>query len=107
MDKSASAHLFHFRNRIFEKPEGRYQVDLELTHETFIRFLSNAPAPIGDHRVRSCCKIDDDIEPSKPGHRGSDNISHLLFHAYVRSEERRVGKEWDSTGKFWWSPNHK
>src|SRR3546814_8019690 len=89
MDKSASAHLFHFRNRIFEKPEGRYQVDLELTHETFIRSLSNAPAPIGDHCVRSCCKIDDDIEQSKPGHRGSDNNSHLLFHAYVAMHEFR------------------
>src|SRR3546814_20678245 len=42
-----------------------------------------------DHRVRSCCKIDDDIEPSKPGHRGSDNISHLLFHAYVAMNEFR------------------
>src|SRR3546814_385419 len=89
MDKSASAHLFHFRNRIFERPEGRYQVDRELTHEAFIRFRSNAPAPSGDHRVRSCCKIDDDIEPSKPGHRRSDNISHLLFHAYVTANEFR------------------
>src|SRR3546814_20260616 len=44
---------------------------------------------MGDHRVRSCCKIYDDIEPSKPGHRGSDNISHLLFHAYVAMNEFR------------------
>src|SRR3546814_18811412 len=97
MDKSASAHLFHFRNRIFERPEGRYQVDRESTHEAFIRFLSNAPAPIGDHRVRSCCKIDDDIEPSKPGHRRSDNITPLLFHDSVPANEFRYAALYHNT----------
>src|SRR3546814_20271168 len=25
---------------------------------------------------------------------------------HLRSEERRVGKEWVSTGRSWWSPDH-
>src|SRR3546814_5484100 len=36
---------------------------------------------------------------------GRDARSELLSHALiVRSEDRRVGKEWASTWRSWWSP---
>src|SRR3546814_16222652 len=39
---------------------------------------------------------------------GADSFASevLSGHGWDRSEERRVGKEWGSTGRFWWSACH-
>src|SRR3546814_17557296 len=56
-----------------------------------------------------------DVERQQPGRRGVDG--HRGVHLRqrdageellpVRSEERRVGKEWVGTCRSWWSPYHK
>src|SRR3546814_373092 len=38
--------------------------------------------------------------------RAADNAFPVLRQAADRSEERRVGKEWVSTGRYPWSPDH-
>src|SRR3546814_10919307 len=41
-----------------------------------------------------------------PKYRPSILSAAALSRKNSRSEERRVGKEWVSTGRFWWSPYH-
>ena len=36
----------------------------------------------------------------------SSSGTYEMITARSRSEERRVGKEWDSTCRLWWSPEH-
>src|SRR3546814_12452178 len=76
-------------------------------------FRKRRSANVGDHAIelrvltgieigtrwRTRSRVD--VESSEPGTARGNR-----FVRYERSEERRVGKEWVSTGRTRWWPNH-
>src|SRR3546814_21086297 len=65
------------------------------------------------HGLRNAGVIDQYIYAPELGHHLADGtlagraIGNIAGQAKVRSEERRVGKECVSTGRYRWSPYHK
>src|SRR3546814_13442362 len=54
--------------------------------------------------VGSCAQIGKNVHLS--GGAGIGGVLEPLQAGPVRSEERRVGKEWVSTCRSWWAPSH-